>query len=83
VDEQAMSPEQLAWILLRCAAVNYAVLILWFAVFLFAHDWLYRLHTRWFRLSPEGFDTVNYAGIAAYKIGNMLFFLVPALVLYW
>ena len=78
-----MGHEQLAWTLLRCAAINYAVLILWFAVFLLAHDWLYRLHTRWFRLSTEAFDAINYAGIAAYKIGNMLFFLVPALVLYW
>jgi hypothetical protein len=37
----------------------------------------------WFRLSPRPFDAINYAGIAPTSICNLLFFLVPALVLYW
>jgi hypothetical protein len=63
--------------LLYCAAINYGILLLWFAVFTLAHDGVYRMHTRWFRLSPERFDALNYAGVAAYKIGIMLFVLVP------
>jgi hypothetical protein len=27
-----------------------------FGVFVFAHEWLYRMHTRWFALSRESFD---------------------------
>jgi hypothetical protein len=78
-----MDSGQLFAFLWRCAAINYLILLVWFGAFVFAHDTVYRLHQRWFRLTPEAFDALNYGGIAAYKIGNMLFFLVPALVLYW
>jgi hypothetical protein len=66
--------------LLYCAAINYGILLLWFAVFTLAHGWVYRLHTRWFRLSPESFDALNYGGVAVYKIGIMLFVGVPLIV---
>jgi hypothetical protein len=65
--------------LLYCAAINYGILLLWFAVFTLAHDAVYRLHTRWFRLSRESFDALNYGGVAVYKIGIVLFVLVPLL----
>jgi len=76
-----MSGDALLRFLLYSAGINYAILLLWFGVFVFAHDWLYRMHTRWFAVSREVFDGLNYAGVAIYKIGNMLFFLVPALAL--
>lgn len=76
-----MSLDQLQAFLFYCAAINYAILLLWFVVFVFAHDWLYRQHTRWFQLTPQAFDALNYAGVAVYKIGIILFFLVPALAL--
>ncbi len=42
--------------------VHYAILLVWFAAFVFAHDALYRLHRRWFRqLTPQGFDAVRAA----------------------
>ena len=78
-----MSTDQLLGFLLRCAAINYAVLLLWLGVFVFAHDWTYRMHSRWFRLTPEAFDAVNYGGVAVYKIGIILFFIVPAIALLW
>ena len=65
-----------------CVALNYAVLLLWFAAFLAWHDGLYRLHARWFRLSRGSFDAVHYAGMAAYKIGILLLNLVPLLALW-
>ncbi len=61
--------------------LNYAVLIVWFAVFTLAGDALYRLHGRWFRIPRETFDALHYGGMAVYKIGVLLFFLVPWLVL--
>ena len=76
-----MASDELLRLLLWCAGINYAILLVWFAVFVFAHEWLYRLHTRWFRLSRESFDALNYGGVAVYKIGNVLFFLVPAIAL--
>jgi hypothetical protein len=68
-------------ILLWCVGLNYAVLIIWFGAFVLAHDWIYSLHYRWFKLPVETFDAIHYAGLAAYKIGILLFFLVPLIAL--
>ncbi len=67
--------------LLWCAVMNYGVLLVWFLLFTVAHDWLHRLHGRWFRLSLERFDAVHYAGMAMYKIAVVLLNLVPYLAL--
>lgn len=66
---------------LWCAVLNYGLLLWWFIVFIFAHDWLYRFHGHWFRLSVAQFDAIHYAGMAAYKIGIFLFALAPWLAL--
>lgn len=76
-----MSANELQVFLLWGAAINYAVILLWFGLFTFARRWVYRLHTRWFAISDEAFDLLNYGGIGLYKLGNLLFFLVPALAL--
>lgn len=76
-----MTIDQLQSFLIWCAGINYAILIVWFSVFVFAHDWIYRMHSRWFKLSAEMFDALNYAGVAIYKIGIMLFVVVPLIAL--
>jgi len=68
-------------ILLWCVGLNYAVLFIWFGAFVFAHDRMYKMHLRWFSLSVEAFDAIHYAGLAVYKIGILLFFLVPLIAL--
>jgi hypothetical protein len=68
--------------LLWCTFTNYAILLVWFLVFALAHDWMLRLHGRWFRLSEPQFDTLHYAGMSIYKIGILLFNLVPWAVLW-
>jgi len=73
--------DELEEFLLWSTVINYGVLLVWFAAFSLAHDWLYRTHTRWFRLSVENFDAVNYAGVAVYKVGIMLLNLAPLLAL--
>lgn len=69
-------------VLLWCVVLNYAILLIWVGVLIFAHDWLHRLHGRWFKLSLETFDALHYAGLAVYKVGVILFCLVPWLALY-
>jgi hypothetical protein len=69
-------------VLLWCVGLNYAVLFIWFAVFVFAHDWMFRMHGRWFKLSVETFDAIHYAGLSVYKIGIILLNLVPLVALY-
>ena len=67
--------------LLWCTVINYGVLCVWFLVFLLAHDWMYGLHGLWFHVSVEQFDTLHYGGMALYKIGMLLFSVVPYIAL--
>jgi hypothetical protein len=67
--------------LLWCTVINYGVLLVWFLVFVCAHDCIQRIHTRWFSLSREQFDGLHYAGMSMFKIGIILFNLVPLVVL--
>jgi hypothetical protein len=68
-------------VLVWCVCLNYAVLFVWFGVFVFAHDWMYGMHGRWFKLPVETFDAIHYAGLAVYKIGIILLNLVPLVAL--
>lgn len=76
-----MDLNQFKGFLLWCVGLNYAVLIVWFGVFVLAHDWLYELHGRWFKIPASSFDATHYAGMAIHKIGILLFFLAPLLAL--
>jgi hypothetical protein len=67
--------------LLWCAVINYGVLIMWWLFFLFTHDWMHGLHSRWFHLSVEQFDALHYTGMALYKVGILLLNLVPYIAL--
>ncbi len=67
--------------LLSCLVVNYGILLLWFLVFWFGHDWMFKLHSRWFRMSTERFDTIHYVCMAVYKLGILLFNLAPYVAL--
>jgi hypothetical protein len=69
-------------VLLWCTVINYGVLFVWFLFFLLTHDWMYRLHDQWFHLSVEQFDTLHYAGMAIFKVGILLFNLVPYVALH-
>jgi Family of unknown function (DUF6868) len=77
-----MTLEAVRSVLLWCTIIDYAIVTVWFLAFVAAHDWLMRLHGRWFHLTHEQFDALNYAGMAVMKIGIMLFNLVPLIALY-
>ncbi|MGA0032214.1 MAG: DUF6868 family protein [Burkholderiales bacterium] len=53
-------------VLLWCTVINYGLLLWWYLTFVLMHDWMYRFHGRWFRLSVEQFDAIHYAGMAVY-----------------
>jgi len=76
-----MSIEVARHFFLWCSVINYCLLLVWFLFFAFAHDWLQRLHGRWFRLTSDQFDALHYGGMTVFKIGIMLFNLVPFFVL--
>ena len=76
-----MSLAILKTVLLWSLAFNYGVLLLWFVLILVAHDALYRINARFFHISVQTFDAVNYGGIAAYKTCIFFFNLVPYVAL--
>lgn len=63
----------LAW----CSVINVGLLLWWLGWFVLAHDFMYRFHGRWFKLSVERFDSVNYALMGIFKLGIILFNIVP------
>jgi len=67
--------------LLWCFVINMGLLLLWFLFLTLAHDWVYRMHSKWFNVSVEKFDAIHYAGISFFKIIIFAFNLVPYLAL--
>jgi len=76
-----MTIEAIRTFLLWCTVIDYGILLVWFLVFVFAHDWIHPLHRRWFRLSSEQFDALHYVGMGIFKIGIILLNLVPFIAL--
>ena len=69
--------------LLSSVLINYIILMIWFLAIIFARDWIKQVHGKWFNLSDETFDAIHYGGMAIYKIGILLFNLVPLITLYF
>jgi len=67
--------------LLWCTVINFGLLIVWILLLALPHDWLYRYWGNWFSLSAEQFDALNFGGIVLYKMGILLFNLVPYIAL--
>ncbi len=67
----------LAW----CTLINWGLLLWWFLFLTLAHHWTNRLHSKWFKLSVDQFDAIHYPGMAIFKVGIILFNLVPYLAL--
>jgi hypothetical protein len=55
-----MSIEVTRHFFLWCTIINYGILLVWFLVFAHGHDWIQRLHGRWFRLSSDQFDAIHF-----------------------
>jgi hypothetical protein len=69
--------DMLAW----CTVIN-LVLLAWWALFIMvAHDWTYKVHSKWVNIPIEKFDAIHYGGIAAFKLVIFVFNLVPYLAL--
>ncbi len=64
-------------VLIWSTVINMVLFLWWLGFFIFAHDFIYRMHTKWFVLSRERFDAIHYAGMALYKMAIIMFNLVP------
>lgn len=72
-----MTIELLSEALVWSTVINMGLLLWWALTFIFARDFIYRMHGRWFKLSDEKFDAIHYAGMAFYKICIFIFNIVP------
>lgn len=72
-----MTSEMARTFFMWCSIINYALLILWFILFACAHNPMKKLTESAFGRKFENFDTLNYAGITIYKVGIILFNIVP------
>ena len=66
-----------------CLVINIGVLLYWFLAIVFARDFVFMIHSWWFTIPEEQFDTIHYIMITCYKLAVILFNLVPYLVLRW
>ena len=64
-----------------CTLINFGLLIWWLLFVVLAHDWTFRVHTKWFKISPEQFDVIHYSLMGAFKLVVIVFNLVPYLAL--
>jgi len=69
--------DALAW----CTVINWGLLLLWLIFFIGAHDWMYRVHSKWFNIPVEKFDAIHYSGMAIFKTAVVMLNLVPYLAL--
>lgn len=67
----------LAW----CAVMNIVLLLVWFLFFAIAHDWVFRIHSKWYNLPADRFDIIHYSGILFFKMLIFMFNIVPYLAL--
>jgi hypothetical protein len=77
-----MTMDQARHVLLWCSILNWVLLIVWVALASVGRNWLLKLTTRIFRVTPEQFDLLNLAGITLYKMGVLFFNIVPCIALY-
>jgi len=73
--------QTVATILLRSFLFGLALLLLWFFLYLTTPNWMFELNASWFNVSKRDFDLINYFGMGFFKIGIILFFLLPYLAI--
>jgi hypothetical protein len=64
-----------------CTIINGGLLMVSFLICGYAGDWVYKMHTRWFKIPRQSFDTVIYGFLGVMKIFVIIFNLVPYIAL--
>lgn len=76
-----MSVELLKGTLAWSAVLNMGILLWWFLFMTLAGDWVFKMHSKFYKIRRDHFDTIHYAGMTFYKICIFTFFIVPYLAL--
>ena len=77
-----MTRQDLQAVLGWCTVINFAFMMLWFLVFLVAHDLAYQIHSSMFPgLSQVRFVELHYQLLGFFKLSVMLLNLAPYIAL--
>ena len=66
--------DALAW----CTVMNLVILFLWGFLIMLAPNWVHRMHGKFIDVPVDQFKTIHYGAMAAFKMGIILFNLVPS-----
>jgi len=76
-----MEIQTLARFFMWCSIINGSLLALWTILFLSVPDFIYRMQTGMFPIPRETYNVVIYSFIGLFKLGFLLFNVVPLLAL--
>ena len=76
-----MDISTLTTFLMWCTILNCVLLSVSFLFCVFARDWVYDLHCKWFPLPKETFNAMLYSFISLYKFFFFFFNVIPYVVL--
>jgi len=68
-------------IFLWCAVINMGLFFISFVIFISAHNWIHRIHGKWYNISKEKFDAIYYSMMVFYKVSILFFNIVPYVAL--
>ncbi|NOR44532.1 MAG: hypothetical protein GQ534_03015 [Candidatus Delongbacteria bacterium] len=67
--------------LLWCSIINIGILSLWFIAFMSAADFIYKMHSKFNKITREQFNGIHYAGMMFFKTAVFVFFVIPYIVI--
>ena len=76
-----MTVETMLVVLGWSSLINIVLLLVWVIWFKLGHDFIFRIHNKWFGLSEESFNSAHYSGLIIYKVLILTLNLVPYLAL--
>ena len=77
-----MTLEELREVLGWCLLMNLGLLAWWAAWIVGARDFVREMHRRWFDIPDQQFEVIHYTLMGVYKLGIILFVLIPWIVLH-
>ena len=64
-----------------CSIINFSMMMFTFIIIIYAADWAYSIHSKWFPMPRETFNTILFSFLGLYKLLFFMLNLVPYLAL--
>jgi len=66
---------------LWCTLINWGMLLWWYLFLIFAHGWVYKMHSKFIKITEEEFNVIHYKGMLYFKVLIFVFNLAPYVAL--